>query len=104
MVTVSEEGIRRLEREIRTKRNAILDALERRDQHPSTIKVTQVRYNLWILYGMVYSYLYITGRYTDPQPITANDEVNDLAMLWLSVDLIKMRKQAYGNVKEDLHE
>jgi hypothetical protein len=53
---------------------------------------------------MVYSYLYITGRYTDPQPITANDEVNDLAMLWLSVDLIKMRKQAYGNVKEDLHE
>jgi hypothetical protein len=93
---VDNNGIRRLESEIRATRNEILNALAQRYVHPRSYKITEIRRDIDSLKGMVFAWLYVSGKWTDIIPIEeVTEEVNDLAMLWLSVDLIKMLNTAY---------
>lgn len=93
-------GQRRLEYEIRFKRNAILDALDRRDEHPSTARVMDIRNDLFLLQGMVYAYFYMTGRWAHNTHLELNEETNSIIMLSpLSIDLVKMRDRAYNKPK-----
>jgi hypothetical protein len=93
---VDNNGIRRLEAEIRAKRNDILNALGQRYVRPRLNKITEIRREIDTLKGMVFSWLYVSGKYDKvPALKDVNDEINDMAMLWLSVDLAKMLDQAY---------
>jgi hypothetical protein len=93
---VDNDGIRRLESEIRAKRNEILNALNQRYVHPRNHKITEIRRDVDELKGMVFAWLYVSGKWVNIIPIEeVNEEVNDLAMLWLSVDLIRMIDRAY---------
>jgi hypothetical protein len=93
---VDNNGIRRLESEIRAQRNDILNALNQRYVHPRTNKITEIRRDIDALKGMVFAWLYVSGKWTNIIPIEeVTEEVNDLAMLWLSVDLTKMIDTAY---------
>jgi hypothetical protein len=93
---VDNNGIRRLEAEIRAKRNDILNALGQRYVRPRLNKITEIRREIDTLKGMVFSWLYVSGKYDKvPALKDVTDEINDMAMLWLSVDLTKMLDQAY---------
>lgn len=93
---VDNNGIRRLEAEIRAKRNLVLTGLQQRFVRPRTNKITDLRRELDTLAGMVFAWLYVSGKWDIVQPITIiTDDVNDAAMMWLSVDLKKMYDQAY---------
>lgn len=88
----------RLEREIRAKRNSVLLMLRKREAHPGSygVRLTYLRSEMSILQGMVFSWLYISGKWTKEAPISMPDNsVNDLAMYWLSVDLLDMHRRAY---------
>jgi hypothetical protein len=93
---VDNNGIRRLEAEIRAKRNDILNALGQRYVRPRLNKITEIRRDIDTLKGMVFSWLYVSGKWDKvPALKDVTDEINDMAMLWLSVDLTKMLDQAY---------
>lgn len=93
---VDNQGIRRLEAEIRARRNTVLTGLTQRFVRPRQNKITDLRRELDTLKGMVFAWLYVSGKWDIVQPITlVTDDVNDAAMLWLSVDLKKMYDQAY---------
>jgi hypothetical protein len=93
---VDNNGIRRLETEIRAKRNDILNAFGQRYVRPRANSITKIRREVDELKGMVFAWLYVSSKWDGiPQLKDVNDEVNDLAMLWLSVDLRKMLDQAY---------
>jgi hypothetical protein len=92
-------GERRLAYEIRNKRDTILFALDNRDAHPSTARITDIRRELSVLQGMVWAYLYATEKWTHNTHLELTVYTNDMAMLWLSVDLLKMRNRAYGKPK-----
>jgi hypothetical protein len=96
MAGPNDNGIRRLAYEIRNKRNTILEALFRYKRNTRAVKIGDVRHDLSILQGMVWAYLYASERWTHHTPLELNEEVNELIMLQLSVDLIKMRNEAYG--------
>jgi len=88
----------RLEAEIRYLRNEILNALGQNYVHKSRTgyRITDIRRDLDTLKGMVFAWLYVTGRYTAVPSLTGvTDEINDIAMLYLSVDLAKMYERAY---------
>jgi hypothetical protein len=89
-------GERRLAYEIRTKRNNLLDALDKYQNHPHSqaIKITDIRRDLDVLQGLVFGYIYATEKWTHNTHMTLTEEVNNIIMLWLSVDLIKMYEQA----------
>jgi hypothetical protein len=93
---VDNNGIRRLEAEIRAKRNDILNALNQRYVRPRNNKITEIRREVDVLKGMVFSWLYVSGKWDKvPALKDVDDEINDMAMLWLSVDLTKMLDTAY---------
>jgi hypothetical protein len=93
---MDQTGIRRLESEIRAKRNDILNSLGQRYVRPRNNKITEIRRDVDTLKGMVFAWLYISGKYDKvPALKDVTEEVNDLAMLWLSVDLTKMLDTAY---------
>lgn len=93
---VDNNGIRRLEAEIRVKRNLVLTGLTQRFVRPRQNKITDLRRELDELKGMVIAWLYVSGKWDIIQPVTlVTDDVNDLAMMWLSVDLKKMYDSAY---------
>jgi hypothetical protein len=93
---VDNNGIRRLEAEIRAKRNDIINALSQRYVRPRNNKITEIRRDVDTLKGMVFAWLYVSGKYDKvPALNQMTEEVNDLAMLWLSVDLTKMIDTAY---------
>lgn len=95
---VDNNGIRRLEAEIRAERNLLLTTLSQRFIRPRLNRITDIRKRLDTLKGMVYAYLYLTGKWDSISPLPISeitDEVNDLSMLWLSVDLKKMYDTAY---------
>jgi hypothetical protein len=94
-----EHGIQRLAYEIRIKRNATLDLLDKRDKLPTRVKVSDIRQNIYELQGMVYAYLYVTGRWTHNETIILNEESNNMVMLYTSVDLIKMYERANTDIK-----
>lgn len=93
---VDNNGIRRLEAEIRASRNTLLTSLKQRFVRPRTNKITEIRKDLDTLKGLVFAWLYVSGKWEHVRALTVvDDEVNDLAMLWLSVDLKKMYDSAY---------
>jgi hypothetical protein len=93
---VNNDGIRRLEAEIRVNRNNILNSLSQRYLRPRNNKITEIRRDIDTLKGMVFAWLYVSGKWTSFAPIEdVTEEVNDLAMLWLSVDLTRMIDTAY---------
>jgi hypothetical protein len=93
---VDNNGIRRLEAEIRAKRNDILNALNQRYVRPRNNKITEIRREVDVLKGMVFAWLYVSGKYENITPLKeVTEEINDMAMLWLSVDLTKMLDTAY---------
>jgi hypothetical protein len=93
---VDNNGIRRLEAEIHAKRNELLTALGQRFVRPRQNKITDIRREVDTLKGMVFAWLYVSGKWDAISPLkTVTTDVNDLAMLWLSVDLIKMDNAAY---------
>jgi len=92
------EGFRMLEREIHARRNDVLNALDQRYVHPrsSRYRIADIRSSLSVLEGLVIAYLYTNGILDGAQyPAEVTEELNDAAMMWLSVDLIKMRDRAY---------
>jgi hypothetical protein len=89
-------GIHRLESEIRAKRNDILTAISQRYVRPNRIKITEIRRDVDELKGMVFAWVYVSGKWEGIHRITeVTDQINDLIMLWLSVDLKKMLDQVY---------
>jgi hypothetical protein len=93
---MDQTGIRRLESEIRALRNDILTAFGQRYVRPRHNGITVLRRKIDTLKGMVFAWLYASGKYDSITPLgEVTDEVNDLAMLWLSVDLTKMLETAY---------
>jgi hypothetical protein len=93
---VDNNGIRRLESEIHAKRNELLNALSQRYVRPRQNRITDIRREVDTLKGMVFAWLYVSGKWEGISPLrTLTDTVNDLAMLWLSVDLIKIDNAAY---------
>jgi hypothetical protein len=93
---MDQNGIRRLEAEIRAKRNDILNALGQRYVRPRQNKITEIRRDIDTLKGMVFSWLYVSGKWDKvPALKDVTDDINGMAMLWLSVDLTKMLDQAY---------
>lgn len=93
---VDSTGLRRLESEIRAKRNTVLTGLGQRYVRPRQNKITELRRELDTLKGMVFAWLYVSGKWDGiPQLDEVTEAVNDLSMLWLSVDLKKMLDQAY---------
>jgi len=98
-------GIRRLESEIHAKRNDVLTALGQNFVHRTRTgyRITDIRRDLDVLKGMVYAWLYVSGKYTEIPALGAvTEDVNDLAMIWLSVDLTKMYERAYPPKPEPL--
>jgi hypothetical protein len=93
---VDNNGIRRLEAEIRAKRNDILNELSQRYVRPRLHNITKIRREVDTLKGMVFAWLYVSGKWEGVSALnTVTETVNDLAMLWLSVDLLKMDNAAY---------
>jgi hypothetical protein len=93
---MDQTGIRRLESEIRALRNDILTAFGQRYVRPRANGITKLRRKIDTLKGMVFAWLYASGKYDSITPLgEVTDEINDLAMLWLSVDLTKMLETAY---------
>lgn len=93
---MDQNGIRRLEAEIRAKRNDILNSLGQRYVRPRANSITNIRREVDTLKGMVFAWFYVSGKHDSITPISeVTDDVNDLAMLWLSVDLTKMLDTAY---------
>lgn len=95
-------NVRRLTEEIKAKAANIDLALDlyAKNRHKHKIKITDIRHDLSILQGMVYSWFYVSGRWARSTPINLSHDVNSLAMYWLGVDLIKLRQQAYYKDKE----
>lgn len=91
------EDNRRLAAEITALRNDILTALGQNYVRPRTSKnITAIRQDLLQLKGMCIAWLYVSGKWDHVSAITElTEEVNDLCMLWLSVDLIKMFDRAF---------
>jgi|SRR5215472_16917397 len=95
----------RLEAEIRYLRNEILNALGQHYIHKTRTgyRLTDIRRDLDTLRGMVFAWLYVNGKYTAvPSLSVVTKEVNDLSMLYLSVDLAKMYTRAYPPKPERL--
>jgi hypothetical protein len=93
---MDQTGIRRLESEIRALRNDILTAFGQRYVRPRNARITDLRRKIDTLKGMVFAWLYASGKWDKvPALSEVTDEINDLAMLWLSVDLTKMFDTAY---------
>jgi hypothetical protein len=99
MSSLTPAGRQRLESEIRVKRNTILNALDERDRRKYHHAVGDLRHDLSILQGMVYAWFYMTGLWDKMGAITLTEDINNMAMLHLSVDLIKMRRRAYGKTR-----
>jgi len=93
----ADARIQRLEIEIRVKRNEVMNALHQKFVHPRSVKIAYIRHELNILHGMVYAYMYVTGKWNNIDPISTEvtEEINDLALLYLSVDLTDMYARAY---------
>ena len=98
------EGRQLLEQEIRIRRDDILTAFGQKYVRPRNIRISDVRHKLAILEGMVVAYCIAGGHWNG---VWNNNEIpealNDAAMIWLSVDLVKMRERAYpkkGNHNE----
>jgi hypothetical protein len=93
---MSDDNVRRLESEIYAKRNKVMDSLTQRFVRPRQNKITDIRREVDVLRGMVLAYLYVSGKWDKISTIgKVTEDVNDLAMLYLSVDLIKMDDRAY---------
>lgn len=93
---VDNNGIRRLEAEIHSSRNDLLGRLGQRFVRPRENKITNIRRDLDTFKGMVFAWLYVSGKWDKISRMNeVTDEVNDLAMIWLSVDLAKMIERAY---------
>jgi hypothetical protein len=93
---MDQNGIRRLESEIRAKRNDILTAFSQKYVRPKNVKITQLRRDVDELKGMVFAWIYVSGKWEGIHRITeVTEQINDLIMLWLSVDLKKMLDTAY---------
>jgi|SRR5215472_10265074 len=89
-----EDRVSRLRAEITAKRNAVLTALDRHEKRRSGYRINDIRHEISVLQGMCYSYLYVTGKWDNEVSIRMSVETNDLIMLWLSVDILKMRQRA----------
>jgi hypothetical protein len=93
---VDNTGIRRLESEIHALRNQILTDHGQQFLRRPGYLITNIRRDIDKLKGMVFAWLYVSGKYTNITPLNeVTEEINDLAMLWLSVDLTKMLERAY---------
>jgi len=94
---MADVNLNRLSAEITVLRNDILANFGQRYVRPRTAKnITAIRQDLLCLQGMCYAWLYVSGKWESVSAITElTEEVNDLTMLWLSVDLLKMFGQAF---------
>jgi hypothetical protein len=94
---MADANLHRLNAEITHLRNELLTELGQRYVRPRTAKnITAIRQDLLRLQGMCYAWLYVSGKWDNVAAITGlTEEVNDLCMIWLSVDLIKMFGNAF---------
>jgi hypothetical protein len=93
---VDNEGIRRLEQEIRAKEHDILSKLGQHYVRPRLTRISDIRREVDTLAGMVFAWLYVSGKHDSSTPITGiNDDVNDLSMMWLDVNLREITNRAY---------